>query len=279
MATRSNITTRAKNANQHPGLIVEKDKKKRRTNQEVQAERQAKEDAKQEKVLTRAAGIQCVAAYKQNQVTEDAVDATPKVTPQARQLHHTRSYRQIPEVEEDSDVEMGNMATDASALTAEYSDGDSDNDKTEPMLASPPRKKTRVEKKKAKPQVWAAIRAAQVMELEKGKAKGHKNTPAMMVDDGDEVLDLDPTPVKAKKTASHAAELDDDWDDQWAIPSRGSNDGHNVKAIPRGHGAEGKGKGDSKGKHKLEDKRVNTLKAQNSSDQKDVNRVPPKSKK
>ena len=149
MATRSNITTRAKNANQHPGLIVGKDKKKCCTNQEVQAERQAKEDAKEEKALTKAAGIKRVAVYEQNQADEDAVDATPKVAPQARQLHRTRSYAQIPEVEEDSDVEMGNMATDARALTAEYSDGD--DEKTEPVLASPPRKKTKVEKKKAKP--------------------------------------------------------------------------------------------------------------------------------
>ena len=176
------------------------------------------------------------------------------------------------------------MATDGSVFIAE--EDNDDDEKTEPVLASPPRKKTKVEmkaeKKKAKPQVRAAVKAAQVAELEKGrsKAQGRKNAPAMTVDDGDEVLDLDPTPVKAKRTAGPAAELDD-HDDQWATPTRGGNNGPNVDANPRRHRDEGKGQGESKGKRKLEDNEANMLKPRNSSDQKgsDVNRVPPKSKK
>jgi hypothetical protein len=49
MATQC-VTTCAKNASQHPRHIVEKDKKKPRTKEEVQLEHQAKEEAKVEKV-------------------------------------------------------------------------------------------------------------------------------------------------------------------------------------------------------------------------------------
>jgi hypothetical protein len=64
MAPRSSITSRARNATQHPGLIVEQDKKKRRTKEEVQAECQAKEDAKEEKARTKAVGIKHVVLWK-----------------------------------------------------------------------------------------------------------------------------------------------------------------------------------------------------------------------
>ena len=101
------MNTRAKNSTQRPGLIVEK--KKHRSKEEVQAERQAKADAKEEKARTKAAGIKRVAAYEQNQANEDAVEATPKAAPQPRALHRTRGYALIPERKDtvpESDVEM-----------------------------------------------------------------------------------------------------------------------------------------------------------------------------
>ncbi|KAI0245319.1 hypothetical protein BJV78DRAFT_1288215 [Lactifluus subvellereus] len=53
------VSTRSQNAAQHPGLVVKG--KPRRSTKEVAAERQAKEDAKQEKARTKAAGIKRVA--------------------------------------------------------------------------------------------------------------------------------------------------------------------------------------------------------------------------
>jgi hypothetical protein len=284
MATRS-VTTRAKNATQHPGHIVEKDKKKRRTKEEVQLERQAKEDAKVEKARLKADGIKRVAAYEQSQADDDAAEATPRAPPPSRQLRRTRSYALIPQYEDeipDSDVDMGDVGdvgdTDAyrsaDGSVFDINDGDDDT-KTEPVLTSPPRKKTRAEKKAAKPKVRAAveaaqIKAAQVKELEKAKG-GRKRLP-MVDDDDDDVIDLDPTPVKRKRTAVPAAESDDDLSEAMSI---GGKD--NVEVIPRPRRDEGKGKG------KLD---ANTLKADRR-DQKvgsnqtvpDAKRVPPESKK
>ena len=283
MATRS-VTTRAKNASQHPGHIVEKDKKKCRTKEEVQLERQAKEDAKQEKARLKADGIKRVAAYEQSQADDDAAEAIPRAPPLTRQLRRTRSYALIPQYEDeipDSDVDMGDVGdTDAyrSADGSVFDVNDGDDDaKTEPVLASPPRKKTRAEKKAAKPKVRAAVEAAQVeaaqvKELEKAKG-GRKRLPMV---DNDDVVDLDPTPVKRKRIAVPAAESDDDLRDQ-AMSVGGKDNELNAEVNPRPRKDEGKGKG------KLD---ANTLKADRR-DQKvgsnqtvsDAKRVPPESKK
>jgi hypothetical protein len=141
------MNTRAKNATQRPRLVVEKDKKKCRSKEEVQAERQAKEDAKEEKARTKAAGIKRVAAYEQNQANEDAVEATPKAAPQPRALHCTRSYAQIPERKDTvpySDVEMREPDTKGSI----YNGADNnDDERTESVFASPPRKRQRWSKR------------------------------------------------------------------------------------------------------------------------------------
>ncbi|KIM72140.1 hypothetical protein PILCRDRAFT_93585, partial [Piloderma croceum F 1598] len=286
MATRS-ITTRAKNATQHPGHIVEKDKKKCHTKEEVVLEHQAKEDVKQEKARLKVVGIKRVAAYEQSQADEDAAEATPKALPLTKQLRRTRNYALIPQYEDnvpDSDVDMGDVGDvsdvgdvdayrSADGSVGDVNDGDDDM-KTEPVLTSPPRKKTRAEKKAAKPKVQAAVKAAQVEELEKAKG-GHKRV--LMVDnDDDEVVDLDPTPVKRKRIAVPAAESDGDLGDQ-TMPIRGNDKKLNVEVNPRPRRDEGKGKG------KLD---ANTLKGLDRRDQKvgsnqtvsDAKRVPPESK-
>ncbi|KAG2114135.1 hypothetical protein DEU56DRAFT_919634 [Suillus clintonianus] len=77
MSTRR--VTCAKNATQHPGIPDITPKKKRRTAEEVAAERQSKLDAKEEKERTKRASIKCVAKYEKNQADQDVVtDATPR---------------------------------------------------------------------------------------------------------------------------------------------------------------------------------------------------------
>ncbi|KAG2114136.1 hypothetical protein DEU56DRAFT_761879 [Suillus clintonianus] len=77
MSTRR--VTRAKNATQHPGIPDITPKKKRRTAEEVAAERQSKLDAKEEKERTKRASIKRVAKYEKNQADQDVVtDATPR---------------------------------------------------------------------------------------------------------------------------------------------------------------------------------------------------------
>ena len=171
------MNTRAKNSTQRPGLVVEK--KKRCSKEEVQAERQAKEDAKEEKACTKAAGIKRVAAYEQNQANKDVVEATPKAAPQPRALHRTCSYAHIPEREDtvpDSDFETREPDTEESIYNVVADNND--DERTESAFASPPRKKAKVVAKvvskvtKApKPKVRVAVKAAQDEALEKGKGK------------------------------------------------------------------------------------------------------------
>ena len=75
MSSAQRVSTHSKNAAQHPGLVTKA--KPRRSSKEVAAERQAKEDAKQEKARTKAAGIKRVAEYEMAQADKDAADATP----------------------------------------------------------------------------------------------------------------------------------------------------------------------------------------------------------
>ena len=82
------VSTRSKNADQHPGLAAKKNT--RRSSKEVAAESQAKEDAKQEEARTRATGIQHVAEYEMAQASKDAADATPPAASKAKPLVRTR---------------------------------------------------------------------------------------------------------------------------------------------------------------------------------------------
>jgi hypothetical protein len=156
-----------------------------------------------------------------------------------------------------------------------------DDERTESAFASPLMKKAKVVEKvpKApKPKVRAAVKAAQdgVLDKGKGKAQGRKSAPVVVVDDEDGVLDLDPTPVKGKKIVVPATEWDIDHNDRWSMPTRGDDNGPDVEVRYRGE--ELKGRKEVKGKHKLEDNRVNTMSdcnRKNGSDQKvsDTTRV------
>ena len=97
------VTTRAKNAAQHPGLLIPK--QTRRTSGEVAVVRRAKEDAKREKEDIKKANIKRVAEFKQNQADKDAMERTPQVVTKPNPLVRTHSYA---DVLRSSDVEMTN---------------------------------------------------------------------------------------------------------------------------------------------------------------------------
>jgi hypothetical protein len=75
MPSTRGVSTCSKNADQHPGPAVKKNT--HCSSKEVAAECQAKEEAKQEKARTKAAGIKRVAEYEMAQASKDAADATP----------------------------------------------------------------------------------------------------------------------------------------------------------------------------------------------------------
>jgi hypothetical protein len=292
-ATRG-VSTRSKNADQHPGLAVKKNA--RRSSKEVAAERQAKEDAKQEKAHTKAAGIKRVAEYEMAQASKDAADATPRAAPQAKPLARTRSYANVLKGSDDemSDVETSDGGRRGSDFNPEDSDIPMTGSNTETEHVSlPPKKKKKVAQKETiqketvkqekvlkpkvlKPKVQDAIKAIQDVGLEE---QGPAN----------DILDLDPTP-KPKRTrgarpAPPAIEYGDWWiPDQeklpsWRMPAFSDNESIDVKSMAGARGGEVKEKvvEKAKGKGKQKASEANTK----ASDQTpaDTKRVPPKSKR
>lgn len=283
-ATRG-VSTRSKNADQHPGLAVKKNT--RRSSKEVAAERQAKEDAKQEKARTRAAGIKRVAEYEMAQASKDAADATPRAAPKAKPLVRTRSYADVLKGSDDemSDVETSDGGRQGSDFNPENSDIPMTGSNTETESVSlPPKKKKKVAQKETaqkettqketvkkekvpKPKIRDAIKAIQDVGLE-------ERGPAS------DILDLDPTPkpkrTRAARPAPPATEFED-WSipDQeklpsWRMPAFSDNEGIDVKSMAGARGGEVEEKMEkAKGKQKAK-----------ASDQiPDTKRVPPKSKR
>ena len=73
----NHVTTRAKNAAQHPGLLIPK--QTHHTSGKVMVVHRAKEDAKREKEDIKKANIKRVAEFEQNQADKDAMEWTPQV--------------------------------------------------------------------------------------------------------------------------------------------------------------------------------------------------------
>jgi hypothetical protein len=298
MSSTRGVTTCSKNAAQHPGLIV-KTQRPRRTSKEVAAERQAKEDAKKEKALTKAANIKRIADYEIAQANKDALDATPKAIPGRRPLIRTRSYADVlagNEIISDSDAETNDGGTNRDeAEETQTADSDASGD-TE--ILSPPRKKKKVEEKQKemakvkakapKPKIRDAIKAAQVARLEEGK--GPASDDGSLMD-----FDSDPTPkkTKASKLVVPASESDDDQESadlqqaSWTrrMPTSSDNESTNAELTPQAHeGARGeakvrekgkaKVKGDDKGKAKVKGDDKGKGKAGGKHDGKDKNNAP-----
>jgi len=199
MSSTDRVVTRSKNAAQHPGLLVPK--KARRTKDQVEAARQAKEDVKMKKELAKAAGIKRVADFERKQAEDDSVEVTPRVAAKPKALVRTRSYADVlagEEVIPSSDVDMADGET-GSAFEPREEDEEqtTDNDAESTVIMSPPRKKKRVEPKQAqkaqkapKPKVRDAIKAVH--------SKKPENKQVTMSEE-DDVVDVDPTP-KPRKT-------------------------------------------------------------------------------
>jgi hypothetical protein len=288
MPSTRGVSTRSKNADQHPGLAVKKNT--RRSSKEVAAERQAKEDAKREKARTKAAGIKRVAEYEMAQASKDAADATPRAAPKAKPLARTRSYADVLKGSDDemSDVETSDGGRRGSDFNPEDSDIPMTGSNTETESVSlPPKKKKKVAQKETtqketvkkekvpKPKIRDAIKAIQDVGLEE---RGPAN----------DILDLDPTP-KPKRTrgarpAPPATEFGD-WSipDQeklpsWRMPAFSDNESIDVKSMAGARGGEVEEKMEkAKGKGKQKASEANTK----ASDQipADTKRVPPKSKR
>ena len=143
MPSTERVTTRSKNAAQHPGLLVPK--QQRRTKDQVEAARQAKEDIKMKKELAKAAAIKRVADFERKQADDDSVEVTPRVVAKPKALVRTRSYANVlagEEVIPSSDVDMADGETGSAFEPMEEDEEQTtDNDAKSTVILSPPRKK------------------------------------------------------------------------------------------------------------------------------------------
>jgi hypothetical protein len=275
MPSTKGVSTRSRNAIVHPGLVVKGNP--RCSSKEVAAERQAKEEAKQKKARTKAAGIKRVAAYEIDQADKHAADATPRAAPKAKPLTRTRSYANILV---GSDVEMtdGEVPGGGSNFDLENEDIDMSASNTETeSVELPPKKKKKamandleVTVKKAdapKPKLRDAVE----------KEKMNLARSRVNVD----IPDLDPTPnPKRTRPAGPATEFND-WaiSDQgkvpsWRMPAFGDNGSLDVEPMDKG-----KEKEMAVGKGKAKATRIKHDGKANASDKKSDTRVLPKSKR
>ena len=264
MPSTDRVITRSKNAAQHPGLLVPK--QPRRTKEQVEAARQAKEDVKIQKELAKAAGIKRVANFERKQAEDDSVEVTPRVAAKPKALVRTRSYADVlagEEVIPSSDVDMADVETSSAfESTEEDKEKTIDNDAESTVILSPPRKKKRVEPKQAqkaqkapKPKLRDAIKAVH--------SKKPENKQVTMSEE-DDVVDVDPTP-KPRKTYPKArvpSPISEPADDlppaarkasKWDLPALSDDDEDDIP--PKGKGKMGPkmgAKGD-KGKGKATD--------------------------
>jgi hypothetical protein len=246
------VTTRARNANQHPGSVVQS--KPRRTTEQVEAERQAKKKAKEDKEHTKTANIKRVAEYEKGQADLDANDVTPRVANKAKPLTRTRSYADVlayREPVQDSDVDM-NFGDDSNAfILGEVVEEEGTTTESDPgVQTSPPRKRAKVA---PKPKVRAAIKAVQVAAVEKKKGGSKSKAAASIVSTNRDDSHADLT--KTKRHLVPAAESDMASKPSWRMPAADSSDDNSIALdlAPKRDGSEGKlakvvGKG--KGKEK-----------------------------
>ena len=286
MPSTRGVSTRSKNADQHPGLAVKKNA--RRSSKEVAAERQAKEDAKLEKARTKAAGIKRVAEYEMAQASKDAADATPRAAPQAKPLVRTRSYA---DVLKGSDDEMSDIETsDGGRWGSDFNPEDSDipmtgsNTETE-RQSLPPKKKKKVAQKETTQKETVKQEKVPKLKLLKPTVRGAIKA-IQDVRPANDILDLDPTP-KPKRTggarpAPPATEYGDWWiPDQeklasWRMPAFSDNESIDVKSMAGARGGEVKEKMIENAKGKQKASETNTKASDLPADTK---RVPPKSKR
>ena len=257
------VTTRAKNSEQHPGLLVPK--QTRRTTDEVAASRKAKQDAKRSKEDAKNAGINAVAEFELNQATGDAMERTPRTT---KPLVRTRSYADVlrstgpsadvlPSHETDIDMEDGTTFELTAVNASQVTDMETDVDDL-PVL---PQRKVNVHffyilyllaynsmkvksRKAKKPSVRETIKT-----IQENPAKNLKRKNILKSSDSESVQE---TPKPRKKNVKRRAATDSDDDLPLAVtPKRVvrpalSNNGDSIEEIPQPRKGEKKNKGKGK---------------------------------
>jgi hypothetical protein len=214
MSTTGNrVTTRSKNASQHPGHLVPK--QSRRTTQEIAAIREAKVKDKEAKELTKMAGIKRVAAFEKSQADDDAMEQTPKVQMKSKPLVRTRSYADVlrgDDIDEQSaEPDSAFEAPAAHAADGQTTESEGMETVVERPLA-PPRKKMKTEKKDRKgkaPGVRDTIKAIQ--DAPEKNCKYKKAMEAMEASDSESMkIDATPKPNKKSRRKAPPTEPEDD---------------------------------------------------------------------
>jgi hypothetical protein len=151
-STQSNMTTRAKNANTHPGQVVAK--RKRRTKAEIKKDKQkAKEEKMSQQAITDAA-LKRIAELENQLAHQDANDTTPKPL---RPLRRTKTFAQIPTGVITSEwLSSGDHTKTEDYIPSELTEI-SDNDEEDEEA---PPKKTTKDTKETKPKIRDAIKDA-----------------------------------------------------------------------------------------------------------------------
>src|SRR5215471_9026865 len=94
-STSSRPTTRTQNANAHPGLATQGEKRRRRTKAQIEADNAKAAEEKAAKEAKKQAGLKRIDTIEERLADEDN-DVTPRPTQKSRWLQRTSSHAIIP---------------------------------------------------------------------------------------------------------------------------------------------------------------------------------------
>lgn len=164
------MTTRSKNANQHPGVQAEGQKRKRRTKAEMAIARAEEVERKATKTREKAKKIERIAQLEAKIAEDNATEiATPRPTnTNGRQIRRTYAQAVVGESDIDSNADRTSDANFDLASNEQPSDSDGSNKSDNSSEAE-----TQLVKKKAKqskPKIREAVNAAR-SKIDQGGAK------------------------------------------------------------------------------------------------------------
>jgi hypothetical protein len=143
--------TRRTNADSHPGDVVEKQKRKRRTKAEIEADKAEKARLKEEQLEKKTQGVKRIAQIENTIAEEDANLVTPKPRPKPRPLQRTTAYLTLPQQIPEDDRPVPREVPSDGPETSDYeppsvkehetSEVEMTGEDTEDMDGSPPKKK------------------------------------------------------------------------------------------------------------------------------------------
>jgi hypothetical protein len=120
----SRPATRAQNADAHPGLAAQGEKRRRRTKAEIEADKVKAAGEKAAKEAKKKAGLERIAAIEKRLVEEDN-DVTPKPIQKSRHLRRTSSHAFIP-LYSDNNSESPTEGPAQSDMVSSDHEGDTD---------------------------------------------------------------------------------------------------------------------------------------------------------